>query len=439
MPVEPPRDGYGDHGLPGRGWLTEAAALIGSTLDLSQTAAEVVGVAVPRFADLSVLYGAERLLAADEFVSPGGGRGAVVRRLAARVAGQDPAVTGRLLRPGEVLVLGDGTPSARAMATGQALPFDRPDAETAERLRNRPGGGELVSGYDSFLVVPLIARGVVVGCVLFGRIPARRPFSAGEMVLAGELASRAAVCIDNARLYHREQRTALALQRGLLPGQLRVPAGMEVAQCYLPVGESVVGGDWHDIVPLSGGGAALIVGDAMGHGPEAAAVMVQLRTAAHTLADLELPPAEVLGRLDKMAAEMPAALFATCIYTVVDQSGSSCVAARAGHLPPVLVLPDGTTRELGLPPGLPLGLGAESFEPTEFSLPPGATLALYTDGLVESRSRPMDDGLAALRAALSAALADPRAALEGACKLVTEALREHGEDDITLVLARIRQ
>ncbi|HEY1318844.1 MAG TPA: GAF domain-containing protein, partial [Streptosporangiaceae bacterium] len=237
--------------------MSEAAASIGSTLDLSQTAAEVVGVAVPRFADLAVLYGAERLLAADEFISPGGGRGAVLRRLAARVADQDPAATDRLLRPGEVLVLADGTPGARAMATGQALLFDRPDDEATERLRLRPGGPELISGYDSFLVLPLIARGVVVGCVVFGRTLARRPFSAGEIALAGELASRAAVCIDNARLYHREQRTALALQRGLLPGQLRVPAGMEVAQCYLPVGESVVGGDWHDIVPLSGGGAAL--------------------------------------------------------------------------------------------------------------------------------------------------------------------------------------
>jgi serine phosphatase RsbU (regulator of sigma subunit) len=176
----------------------------------------------------------------------------------------------------------------------------------------------------------------------------------------------------------------------------------------------------------------------MGHGPEAAAVMVQLRTAAHTLADLELPPQEVLRRLDRMAAEMPAALFATCIYTVISPGGGSCVAAQAGHLPPVLVSPDGEAEMLKLPPGLPLGLGDDCFEATEISLPPGATLALYTDGLVESRTRSLDDGLAALERELSAALVRPGTTLGSACESVTQALRQHGEDDITLVLARMR-
>jgi serine phosphatase RsbU (regulator of sigma subunit) len=176
----------------------------------------------------------------------------------------------------------------------------------------------------------------------------------------------------------------------------------------------------------------------MGHGPEAAAIMVQLRTAAHILADLELPPGQILSRLDRMAAGMAASPFATCIATVIDPARSSCVVAQAGHLPPVLVLPDGTTEVLDLPPGLPLGLGAESFEATEITLPSGAALALYTDGLVESRTRPLDDGLAALRGALSAALTGPGVTLGGACEVVTQALMQDGEDDITLVLARIR-
>ncbi len=177
----------------------------------------------------------------------------------------------------------------------------------------------------------------------------------------------------------------------------------------------------------------------MGHGPEAAAVMVQLRTAAHMLAGVDLPPGQILRRLDEMAAGMTTAPFATCIYTVIDPAASSCVAAQAGHLPPVLVLPGGETQVLDLPPGLPLGLGAESFQATEVSLPPGATLALYTDGLVESRTRSLDDGLAALRDALSSALAGPQATLGTACETVTQTMRQHGEDDITLVLARIRQ
>ena len=228
------------------------------------------------------------------------------------------------------------------------------------------------------------------------------------MTLAAGLAAQAAVCIDNARLYDRERRTALALQRSLLPGHPAVPAGLEVAHRYLPVGANIVGGDWHDIIELSGGRAALIVGDAMGHGPEAAAVMIQLRTAAHTLADLELPPEQILGRLDKMAAGLAGAPFATCVYTVIDPAASACVIAQAGHLPPVLALADGTTRVLDLPPGLPLGLQLGSFHATEINLPPGATLALYTDGLVESRTRPFDNGVAALCEALPQRSRDPR-------------------------------
>jgi hypothetical protein len=421
----------------GQSWLSEAAARIGTTLDLTQTAREIADVAVPGFADAAAIFASERLLAADEFTSPRAGHRAVVRRLAARLHGQGTVVTDSLLRPGEVLVFGDDSPSSRAMATGEPVLYGQLDAETAERIARRPGGPEVAAGYTSFLAVPLIARGAVVGCATFGRAPASPAFSPDDVTLAGELASRAAVCIDNARLYHRERRTALALQRGLLPARSDVPAGMEVAHVNLPVGDSVVGGDWHDIVTLPGGRAALIVGDAMGHGPEAAAVMVQLRTAAHTLAGLDLAPGEVLRTLDRMAAGM-AATFATCVYTVIDPAASSCLIAQAGHLPPVLVLPGGATRVLDLPPGLPLGLGAASFEATPVSLPPGAVVALYTDGLVESRARPLDDGLAALRDILGSALAAPRALLSDASQAVTRELRQHGEDDITLVLARIR-
>jgi serine phosphatase RsbU (regulator of sigma subunit) len=184
---------------------------------------------------------------------------------------------------------------------------------------------------------------------------------------------------------------------------------------------------------------------------------VQLRTAAHTLADVELAPEAVLRKLDRMAAGL-ASPFATCIYTDIDPASGACTIAQAGHLPPVLVLPGGQTvpsrgggppippatpagartRVLELPPGLPLGLGAESFESTRVTLPPGATLALYTDGLVESRARSLDAGLGALREALAATFADPGLALSDACDLVTKAMRQHGEDDITLVLARIR-
>jgi serine phosphatase RsbU (regulator of sigma subunit) len=418
-------------------WLSEGAARIGTTLDLAQTAGEVADVAVPGFADATAIYAAERMLAADELASARPGEATAVRRLASRLAWPEPRSRG-LAHPGEVLVFTTETPVCRAMATGRPVMFEGLDSESARRLASYPGGPEIVASYSSFLAMPLAARGAVIGCVIFARAPASPPFNDGDVTLAAELASRAAVCIDNARLYDRERRTATALQRGLLPMQPQVPDGLEVAHRYLPVGASVVGGDWHDIIPLSGGRAVLVVGDAMGHGPEAAAVMVQLRTAARTLADLELPPEQVLPRLDKMAAEMAPASFATCIYAVIDPADGSCVVARAGHLPAILVRPDGTTQVLDLPPGLPLGLGAESFQALRFGVPAGATLALYTDGLVESRSRPIDTGMAALREALAADLADPSASLDSVCARVTAALQEHGEDDITLVLARIR-
>jgi GAF domain-containing protein len=424
-------------------WLSEAAARIGSSLDLAQTASEVADAAVPWFADAAVIYAVERMLAADELTSPRAGHGSAVRRLAARLTGQGEAATDTVPPPGEVLVLGADTLGSQAMATGKPVLSGQPDSEIAARITRDPGGPEIAAGCTSFLAMPLIARGVVVGCTVFGRAPASPAFNPGDVALAGALASRAAVGIDNARLYDRERRTALALQRGLLPGQPDIPAGMEVAHAYLPVGDHVVGGDWHDIVPLPDGRAALIVGDAMGHGPEAATVMVQLRTAAHTMAELGLPPGQVLRRLDtmaagmdKMATGMTAAPFATCVYAVIDPSGGASEIVQAGHLPPVLVLPGGATQVLDLPPGLPLGLGAGSFQVTQFGLIPGATLALYTDGLVESRTRPIDDGLAALRGALSSALARPGSTLDGACQTVIQMLREHGEDDITLMLAR---
>jgi hypothetical protein len=417
--------------------LREAAARIGTTLDLSRTAAEVVSAAVPGFADAATVIVAERLLAADEVTVPLDGQGIVVRRLASLVAGQAAAATHSLLAPGEVVVLGPDALSLQAMTKGQPVVTDRLDHDTAERLSRHPGGPQALAAFTSFLALPLAARGAVVGCATFGRTAGSPPFGEADIHAAGELLYRAAVSIDNARLYARERRTALALQRGLLPGKLDIPPGLEVARRYLPVGDSVVGGDWHDIVPLPGGRAALIVGDAMGHGPEAAAVMVQLRTAAHTLAALDLPPGQILRRLDELAAGL-AAPFATCIYAIIDPAASSCLIAQAGHLPPALVLPGGAGRMLDLPPGLPLGLEAGSFESTLVSMPPGATLALYTDGLVESRVRSLDEGLAALRTLLCAALADPAAPLSGAGDAVTQALRPHGEDDITLVLARVR-
>jgi GAF domain-containing protein len=423
-------------------WLAEAAVRIGGTLDLGQTAAEVVEIAVPAFADAAVLYAVEHLLTADEAYSPRSRQGMAVRRLASRLDDESSAAAESLMPPGEVIVFEPGTPAFQAMATGQPVLFGQLDDRSAERFEQRPGGSQTIGRYTSFLAMPLIARGTVVGCLLFARTTVSPPFGPGELTHAGELASRAGVCIDNARLYHRERRTALALQQGLLSRKPEVPPGIEIAHHYVPVGSNIVGGDWCDVIALAEGRTVIIVGDAMGHGPEAAAAMAQLRTAAHALADLALPPRLLLRGLDRLVASVTTAHFATSICAVLEPSGdpSGCgrsfLASRAGHPPPVLLVPGRPAEVLDLPPGLPLGLGETSFEETRFALPPGAVLAIYTDGLVESRARPIDDGMAELCHALESALAAPEAALDAVCASVVERLSKHGEDDITLVLVR---
>jgi serine phosphatase RsbU (regulator of sigma subunit) len=194
-----------------------------------------------------------------------------------------------------------------------------------------------------------------------------------------------------------------------------------------------MGGDWYDLIQLPGGRTGIVVGDVMGHGPEAAAVMAQLRAAAHALADLDLAPAELLQRLNRLASTLYRITLATCVYAVIDPEGQSCTLAGAGHLPPVLALPDGSTRVPELPAGQSLGLGTAVYGQARIKLPPGAILALYTDGLVETRTRSYDHGILALRSVLSR----ERGHLESICDALVRSLAERYEDDITVVLARI--
>lgn len=421
------------------GWLSEAASRIGTSLDLIRTADEIAEAIVPGFADSVSVYVAERLLATSDATAPTApGAVMAVRRLASRLAGCEQDVTDGVFHPGEVLFFNPDTPAGQSLVTGQAALFSQWDDDTAERFLMRPGA-DVLANYASFLIVPLTAHGEVIGAIVLGRALASPAFNPNDVGQALQLAARAAVHIENARLYALERRTALALKRGLLPVNPDVPPGLEVAHCYRAVGDSVVGGDWHDIVAMPGGRAALMVGDVMGHGPEAAAAMTQLRTAAHTLADLGQPPARILAKLDQMMARMTIAQFATCVCVVVDPAAGTCVIAQAGHPPPVLIQSDGATEVLDLPPGLPVGLGADVTVATEVSLPAGATLALFTDGLVEGRTRSMDQGLTVLRDALGKALADPGARLADVAAEVTRQLCVDSEDDVTLVLARARR
>ncbi|MER6623559.1 MULTISPECIES: SpoIIE family protein phosphatase [unclassified Streptomyces] len=427
--------------------LNDAGARIGNSLDLETTARELLDVVVPGFCDLATVDLYQGLLAGDE-TPPGLADGsAEVRRVAFASAVSDApfSVTGEPVKLGAV----------------HHYPFNSPcaDALRTARPQSVPGGdGGLV---QSTLAVPMVAHDTVVGLAQFARTKGSEPFGDRDRELAVELAARAAVCIDNARLYRREHERALILQRSLLPPGDPEASGLDIACRYLPGNvatgrPSEVGGDWFDVIELPGHRTALVVGDVMGRGLRAAVAMGELRTAVRTLAQLDLEPAEVLSQLDEIArglgapggvqqatraarrpreADLSEVYLATCVYAVYDSVTRRCTFANAGHLPPVLVEPGEPALMLDVPPGMPLGVGGEPFEEVEVELPEGALLALYTDGLVESRDHPLDEGLQAFVNTLT----DPSAPLEDVCDHVLNTLdTHHGEDDIALLMARVQ-
>ncbi|MBE1536267.1 PP2C family protein-serine/threonine phosphatase [Actinomadura algeriensis] len=419
--------------------LNEAGRRIGSTLDLTLTAREIVAVTVPRFADAGAIYVLERRLADDDTPIAGArdDGSIVVRRLAVAFADDDPGDWAAAFPTGEVVVYPPATPYARCIATGRTVEFGGADAlDTIARRTGRHVDGVL--DHTSLLAVPLTARGRPLGHAVFSRKHGRAPFGPADAALAAELAARAATGIDNACLYRREHRTATALQAGLLPTRVTVPPGLRIAHRYRPA-RAAVGGDWYDVVPLPDERVAIVIGDSVGHGVTAAAAMGQLRVAAHTLVSCELPPAEVLTRLDAIAQDLDAAQFATCLCVVCDPATLRCELACAGHPPPLLTLPDGTVRHFAVADGLPLGV-ADPAHPAEYEqvsdvLPPGGVLAFYTDGLVESRMRNIEEGIARLASALLASHAAAGGSLEdtadGTLALLAD---QQGQDDIALLL-----
>ncbi|GAB2575874.1 SpoIIE family protein phosphatase [Streptomyces capparidis] len=427
--------------------VAEASSAIGSTLDLVRTADELAAVVVPRFADVAAVDLLGSLLHGDEPVPGPPDSSAVLCRVAYRAGDVDGGAQ-------SVVDLGDrdtypeGTPPARCLASGAPVLSGRDDPGLARWAAQDPTGGR--RAVHSLIAVPLRARGSSLGVAVLARVRRAEPFDREDLALAEELASRAAVCVDNARRYGREHATALALQRSLLPRRLPAQAAVEVAHRYLPAGSSLgVGGDWFDVIPLSGTRVALVVGDVVGHGIHASATMGRLRTAVRTLADVDLPPDELLTHLDDLVTHLnsddrtagepggePAAeIGATCLYAVYDPVSRECALASAGHPPPLVVRPGGTPEPLPLSPGPPLGVGSLPFESSCRILPEGSVLALYTDGLVEARDGDIEAGMAALARALATA----PGSLELACDTVLKSLLpERPTDDVALLIARTR-
>jgi serine phosphatase RsbU (regulator of sigma subunit)/anti-sigma regulatory factor (Ser/Thr protein kinase) len=288
-------------------------------------------------------------------------------------------------------------------------------------------------GIRSLLGVPLLVEGRVIGVLHVGSLTPRH-FTSEERDLLQLTGDRAAVAIEHARLYE-QRRLAEALQRRLLPSDLgRIP-GIELATRYLPASGESLGGDWYDVFGLSRGRFVVAVGDVVGHGLAAAAVMAQLRTALRAYAAEGHPPAEVVARVNDLMWNLGPTAMTTLAYALLDPDEESLALVTAGHLPPLVIDPGGAASFLPLHGGMALGTSRVArYECRVHPFPTGTTVVLYTDGLVESRGRPIDEGLERLRVAAAAGFPS----LEALCSGIVERLvPEQRPDDIAVMAARV--
>ncbi|MEU1199855.1 SpoIIE family protein phosphatase [Streptomyces sp. NPDC005813] len=431
--------------------LSGACVGLGSTLDVMQTSQALAEFAVPLLADYVAVDLEQSVPFGQGPPAPLGSMGKrvpVFRRagLASIHQGvpESPAVRG------EPVLVPPASPFTEVVRTGKSRLEPVLDTSSGTWLDQAPALAQRIheNGVHSVMAVPIRVRRTLLGVMLFVRTENPEPFQDVDLLLAEELVSRAAQSLDNARQYAREHCAALALQRHLLPHKLRGGTAVEVASRYLPADmDRGVGGDWFDVIPLSGARVGLVVGDVVGHGLHAAATMGRLRTAVHTLADMDLPPDELLAHLDDTvqrlagedadaADEAPAVVGATCLYAVYDPASRRCTMARAGHPPPAIVDPQGRVTFPDLPAGSPLGIGlGDPFEAVELELPEGSLLALYTDGLIETRDRDIEEGMDRL----GSVLAQPDRSLEELCTEATQCFPGQAPcDDVTLLLVRTR-
>ncbi|MGH3416986.1 MAG: ATP-binding SpoIIE family protein phosphatase, partial [Actinocrinis sp.] len=419
-----------------RGWdpLDELAVGVGTSLDPAITAQEVVDLAVPGFADHASILLRESVLSGAGAAEP---RDGPVRLTRMAFSAWDPALAERLRAAwpvGQIVVVAEDSPHAQCMRSRSVI------IDSMHTLPPTMDGSDMEQelGERCAVFAPLMVGGRVLGLMVFSRDPQHGRFTAPQLASIERVVARAAIWMDNARLHDQLRHTAISMQKAMLPTKLTAPAGLEIAHRYLPGSDmAVVGGDWFDVIALSGGRVALVVGDVMGHGTQAASVMGQLRTAVRTLAAVDLPPAQVLAHLDELMPDIDDSLFATCVYAVYDPATQVCSISRAGHVPPLVVRPDGSTEVLHqVAPGLPLGLGGSGavFDTLDIGLPDGSLFVLCTDGLLENKARDIDSGLNLLRANL----AEPARPLQEICDQVVKELDlTKDRDDIALLISRV--
>jgi serine phosphatase RsbU (regulator of sigma subunit) len=433
-------DALGQHRL---ALADEASTRIGTTLDITRTAEELLDVAIPQLADAGRVNLLDAVIEGDRPAPQTRYQKMRLLQVALRWPTDvplppeylrqawyetDPAklLHQRLVAGLPIFLPALGTMTEEQIgevASGTA--FDR--VMTARQ-----------AGAHSQMIVPLLARGAIMGHVILYRLAGSKPFTAADLALARDFVSRAAVSIDNARLYTRERASALALQRGLLPRHVPQVPGLQLAYRYVPAQTSAeIGGDWFDVIPLPAGRCALTVGDVTGHDITAASLMGQLRTATRTLATLDLTPAQLLARLDQIAADLTdAETCATCLYAACDPATGSWDIANAGHPLPALARPGQPATFPDLPPGLPIGTGLAYgglYRTTRLHLPPGSTLVMYTDGLIEQPAAGISTGMARLAATLATVTTLP---LIQACDTLLATLAPRPADDIAILMAR---
>ncbi|GAA3580202.1 ATP-binding SpoIIE family protein phosphatase [Streptomyces osmaniensis] len=419
-------------------FLNEVSGRIGTSLDLSQTIVEVSRAVVPRFTDVAGTYLREQVVAGEGFPDGAPDTTTMWHRVAVEHT-DEPGRWDDVVPVGEAMPFPAHTPFFQCMTSGEPVLVPRISEQMGHAIASqfekrdiRP----LITG-RSMLVVPLKARNVVLGFMILLRHPERVEFNDMDRVTGAELAARAGLVLDNARMYTYQESVAETLQDSMLPHIPPRMAGCDIATRYLPgtlLGR--VGGDWFDSVKLPGARTALVVGDVMGHGLNSAAMMGQLRTAVQTMAALDLPPAQLLRNLDDLAQRLGDGYLATCLYAVYDPIASELHIANAGHIPLVLVRAgDGRSELLDLPTGAPIGVGGVPFEAVRVRVRPGDRLVMCTDGLVEMRGEDIGVGLATL----CESAAHPAASMDDACDTIIRALNTRGgrKDDVALLMARL--
>jgi hypothetical protein len=374
--------------------LNEASARIGTTLDLQRTAQEFADFTVPRIADGCAVDLLDSLLHGEEGARWTGSRPPVLRAMAVaqipQLGNLEPDPVGEIATSDPTLVGMQCLMAREPVLISQIRPdeYERIAVTRSAAVQMRK------AGVHSYMVVPLIARGVLLGLADFVRSADRPPFTYTDLALTVQLASKAAVFFDNARLYGRERDHVVTLQRSLLPRTTPPTPGLDVSTCYAPSSDpGGVGGDWFDVVALPGGRTALVVGDVMSHGLPAAATMGRLRSVARTLMALDIAPERVLARLDLAARDLEEDQIATCLCVVHDPFDGDYTVARAGHPPPLLVAADGTARYLDVPAGAPLGAGVIPYDSVRVPVEPGSRLVLFTDGVIKTRTDDIDTQL----------------------------------------------